>query len=128
MNIEEAKKVKAFFLVGAVFNWAITVAWFFAYAWVFPLLGMEVPVDPMFMQLFCVLAFVFGVGYYMVSKNPIVNRDIALMGVIGKLLVFLIIAYYWLIGIAPLALFLIGSADGVFALLMIMFLVRYKNT
>lgn len=125
MNINEAKQVKIFFLVGAVFNWAITIAWFFAYPWVFPLLEMEVPANPMFMQLFSALAFVFGIGYYKVAQSPIINRDIALMGTIGKLLVFLIISYYWIIDVAPLPLFLIGSADCVFALFMVVFLVRY---
>lgn len=127
MNIEEERKVKAFFLLGAVFNWAITVAWFFAYPWVFPLLGIEIPDNPMFMQLFSVLAFVFGIGYYLVSINPIANRDIALMGIVGKIMVFLVITYYWLIEAAPLSLFFIGSADLVFALIMVVFWLRYKN-
>lgn len=116
-----------FFLAAAVFNWVVTFAWFFAYPSVFPLLSMPVPEDPMFMQLFSALAFVFGIGYYFVSRAPAKGGDIVAMGIVGKLMVFLIVAYYWYFATASVLLFFIACGDAVFAMLMLIYLSRQRR-
>ena len=80
---------------------------------------------PIMFQLFMGLVFAFGVGYFMVSRELYTNRGILVAGTIGKMLVFLILAYHALV-LKTIAVVLIipGVVDAIFAVLFIKFLTR----
>jgi len=80
---------------------------------------------PATMQLAMALVFVFGIGYYWVSKDLSKNHDIVKLGIIAKILVFLIFSYHYLFGNMPLMIALFSVVDLIFAILFIEFL---KNT
>ena len=53
-------------------------------------------------MLFLGLCFVFGIGYFWVSRDISGNHDIVRMGIIGKLLVFAGFLIAWFMGEVPL--------------------------
>ena len=73
------------------------------------------------------LVFVFGMGYYMFSRNPEKNREIVWMGIFGKIAFFLTcVMYYCKKAITPFML-LGGFGDFVFTILFANFLFKTKN-
>lgn len=61
--------------------------------------------------------FIFGLGYYWISKDVERNRDIIKMGIIAKVMVFLLFLIYMIKGDITWLLFLAGCIDLVFAVL-----------
>lgn len=73
-------------------------------------------------RLFWALVIIFGVGYFIVSRDLTKNRAVVWMAIAGKLTVFGIWSYDYGIGaIKPAALFG-GTGDLMFALLFLHFL------
>lgn len=114
------------FRSAAAWNWAASLAFFFAYRPIFDLLNMAAPVYPVMLRLFLALAFVFGVGYWWVSGDTGKNRDIVRLGVMGKLLVALIMTAHYLMGEIHLLVAMAGMVDLVYAILFIHFLYTHK--
>ncbi len=116
---------KILFFVGAIWNWALTVVFVSMYPELFSFLGMAPLENPVFLHLTFALVFVYGLGYYWVSKDTTQNHDIIMMGIIGKLIVFVICFYHWLVGNIHLLIVLAGTVDMVFVVLFIGFLRKY---
>ena len=72
--------------------------------------------------VFLALAFVFGIGYYWVSRDVRKNRDLVRLGVLGKLAVFVLFSIAWITGEIPFLLVFPGVGDLIFAILFIGFL------
>jgi hypothetical protein len=76
---------KNMFLVGAVWNVlgggliVTTTEWIFASA------GLRPPEPPLYYHAWIALFVVFGIGYYMVSRDLYRNKNIVVLGIIGKL-------------------------------------------
>jgi hypothetical protein len=113
---------KWLFIIGALWNWAAGVQFFFWYDPIFARLNMQALNYPAIMQLAMSLVFVFGIGYYWVSKDLSKNHDIVKLGIIAKIIVFLIFSYHYLFGNMPLMIALCGVVDLIFALLFMEFL------
>jgi hypothetical protein len=124
--MQRERYYRNFFVVAALWNWIATVPFFFAYGPIFAFLGMSMPIYPGNLQLFLSLAFVFGIGYYWVSRN-LMNLEIVKMGIVGKIFVFLLLLYYSIIGNIPWLLVLPGIVDLIFAILFIEYLLRVKR-
>jgi hypothetical protein len=122
------KYYKQLFLIGAIWNWSAAAVFALGYKILFPLFGMGLPLYPAFFQMFLGLAFVFGIGYFWVSKDLDRNHDIVRMGIIGKFFVFTAMLWAWISGQIPLILTGAGVVDLVFAVLYIEFLLTYKKT
>lgn len=67
----------------------------------FYLLGLPVPEVALPIQLAGVLVSVFGVGYLLVDKNPIENRNIMLLGLLSKSIGPLFAFFYIAMGMLP---------------------------
>jgi hypothetical protein len=79
-------------------------------------------------RLFWVLVIIFGVGYYVISRDLTKNRAVIWMAVAGKLTVFSIWSYDYSIGaIQPAALFG-GVGDLIFTLIFLFFLWQTRST
>ena len=115
------------FLIGAVWNWVATVTFFFGYKILFPLFGMAMPVYPVFFLMFLGACFLFGVGYYWVSRDLTKNHDIVRLGITGKFLVF--VALFWAVIIGQIHFIFLGAGlvDLGFAILYIEFLRAAKK-
>lgn len=69
----------------------------------------------------------FGFGYYLVAKDIENNHGLVILGILGKLGVFVIFMADFLWGASDLSQTLIGVVDLVFAFLFIEFLYTYKR-
>jgi len=125
--MRKEKYYRNLFLIGAIWNWSATTIFFFAYEPIFSLAGMEVPANPLFLRLFLSLAFVFGIGYYWVSRDIANNHAIVKLGIMGKLSVFVLMTFYWIEGDVKLSLVPTGVVDLIFAILYLEFLFYFSS-
>jgi predicted membrane channel-forming protein YqfA (hemolysin III family) len=117
------------FLSGAIFNVLIAAAFALAPTTTLSLLGFADPLaNPAWYALFWWLVTVFGIGYYMVSRNPEAHRGIAFMGLIGKLGVWVIATGLWIQGHIPVLFYLIACGDLLYSLLFLWFLARSRSS
>ncbi len=123
---QDMKRYRTLFYLGAFYNFAVALLAFAFSGHIFPMLGMELPADPMWFELFLGAVFVFGIGYYWVGRDPEGNRGLAALGVVGKVLVFLVLSIYFWAEQIPAAIWLLGVGDAVFAALFLEFLLQ-KN-
>jgi len=83
--------------------------------------------DTIALQLLACCLFVFGLGYYWVSRDLSRNRDLVKLGVIGKPLVFLVFFGNVMAGEIPILLAGPSLVDLLFAALFLEFLVRARG-
>ena len=111
------------FALAALFNFAVGAA-VLARA---PFLPAPAPEQSLTYDTAALLIITFGIGYAMVARNPLAQRGLALLGVIGKLQMPVLTGVHVLRGDAPLATFLLSIGDLVFAALFIAFLLRTRD-
>src|SRR5512140_3427142 len=105
------------FWAAALFNTLIGAIGLVAPSVTARLMGIEPPHNPIFAILASWLILVLGFGYVLVARNPAGNRDLMLLGAVGKLFVLPIMLAAWLRGWAGAAALPPGAGDFVFALL-----------
>ena len=116
------------FFVGALWNFGAAFIFYFLHEPVFSFLGMQPLGDTLFIQLFAMSVFLFGMGYYWVSRDLIRNHGILILGIVGKLLVFTIVGYHLLVhGCIHWLIASAGGVDVIFAALFIHFLIDFKK-
>jgi len=84
-------------------------------------------IDTFALTLTWALVFVYGIGYYFVSRNTEKNRGIVWMGILGKMAFFFTALIYYMKDIITLLTMSLCFGDFVFACLFIFFLVKTKN-
>lgn len=119
---------KRLFQVGALWNFAAAFELLFLQKYIFEFLGMGPLAHPMFYQLFCLAVLLFGIGYWLVSRDLARNHDIVRLGVAGKVLVFGFTLYYAAVGSLPWLWVATGFGDLVFAGLFIHFLIVFNKS
>jgi hypothetical protein len=96
-----AKQQRIMFYSAAIFNWCACLI-FFAPLGIAASLDLSHSVainDGPFDQVALMAIALFGLGYWMVARNPDANRGIVLLGLIGKLAVVAIFfGHYFLVG------------------------------
>jgi len=118
---------KYIFQLKAAINWIESLALLFADRWLRELLGEKPLTNPEYLQLFVVLVFVIGIGYWWVSQDISRNREIVKLGIYAQYSVFGVLAYQTLIGnVHPLYL-IPGVIDLIFAILFSVFLYSYAQ-
>jgi hypothetical protein len=90
-------------------------------------MGFPGPPDTISLQLLAACLFVFGVGYYLVSRDFSRNRDLVKLGVIGKPLVTLVFFAHALAHEIPWLLTVPSVVDVLFGALFLEFLVRTRG-
>jgi hypothetical protein len=107
------------FFIGALWNWGaalLFVGLFFINKNLLELF-LKVPESMLWYFIVSGAIFIFGLGYYYISKDVERNRDIIKMGIIGKVMVFLLFLIYMIKGDITWLLFMAGCVDLVFAVL-----------
>jgi hypothetical protein len=117
------------FFIGALWNWS--AALFFCGLSVvnkqFLTYFHNIPQTMLWYYSFLGVVFIFGFGYYWISKDVPRNRDIIKMGIIGKIMVFLMFLIYLFKGEITFLLFLAGCVDLIFTILFVKVLMRIPN-
>jgi hypothetical protein len=123
---------KGVFLVGALWNLLGGGFIVIATPWIFSSAGLQPPQPSLYYYSWIALFVTFGVGYFMVYRDPYGNKNIVILGIIGKL-AFSIIFIYSMIafrGQAPKFFLIPVIGDLIFVVLFWMFLnfARGRNT
>jgi len=90
-------------------------------------MGFPGPVDTISLQLLAACLFVFGLGYYWVSRDLSRNHDLVKLGVVGKPLVFLVFSGHAFIKEIPVLLVAPSVVDLLFGALFLEFLLRTRG-
>jgi hypothetical protein len=109
------------FYAAAIFNW-LAAATVIAKAVSPSLIAIDSPFDPFSAQVFALFVAVFGYGYFLVSRDPGRNEGIVWMGIVGKLLTFLLFLGNAVAGNFPPVLLIPAAGDVLFAFLFLEFL------
>jgi len=80
-----------------------------------------------FFRLFMIAVILFGVGYYIVSRDLSANRAIVWLGLTAKLIIFFTFVYYYAMGQATWFSVFGCSGDFAFSILFIIFLYQTKD-
>jgi hypothetical protein len=118
---------RSVFITGALWNWGAAILFLFAYKPIFAWLNMKELNYPVIMNAFLIMVFVFGIGYFWVSRDINRNHDIVKMGIMAKTLLFVLFTYYYLIGDVHLLIEMCLFVDLAFAILFTEFLLRAKK-
>ncbi len=115
------------FVVAALFNFAVGVPMLLAPDAMLASLGQPVPDDLLMTRLASLLIVVLGIGYAMVARDPVANRPILWLGVIGKAPIPLLV---WLSGGAAAlssSAFILSLGDLAFATLFLLYLLTHRR-
>jgi hypothetical protein len=118
---------KAVFTLAAVFNFAVGLPLLLAPVAFYSALKQPVPTDLLSVQTAALLISVFGVGYAMVARDPVANRPIVWLGLLGKAPLPLMVWLQVQAGKASMSAFQLTLGDLVFSILFLVFLLRTKK-
>lgn len=114
------------FLVAAIFNYGIADA-LLLLPDTLAAIGIPRPGHPLFLHLCALLIAGLGLAYHLVSRDPTRNHGIVVIGAIGKLAVFALLAGHVMAGSIPFPPLMLGAGDLVFAVLFIWFLLPRRE-
>lgn len=80
-----------------------------------------------FFRFFMIAVILFGVGYYIVSRDLLANRAVIWLGLAAKLIIFFTFVYYYALGQATWFSVFGCSGDFAFSVLFIIFLYQTKD-
>lgn len=112
------------FFVGALWNFLGGILTLVLTKWAFQQAGINVPDPTAYYYSWIALYMTFGIGYYMIYKDMYANKNIVILGIIGKLafaLIFLVEMLVLEAGI-PRPFLIAAVGDLVFVALFVMFL------
>ncbi|MCI0454138.1 MAG: hypothetical protein L0Y68_03985 [Candidatus Dadabacteria bacterium] len=120
---------KRMFLIGAL--WNILGGAFILYftGWIFSTANLTIPEPPAYFHSWIALFVTFGIGYFMVYRDMYKNKDIVILGIIGKLSFSLIFIYNMIAYSGKIPLFFIIPVIGdlVFVVLFVKFLLFARS-
>lgn len=120
---------KKLFFLGSLWNLSIGITGIFFYEFcVTMFFGKEAIaynlLSVLFFKLMMTAIVMFGIGYYLVSRELTLNRGIVWLGLVSKLILFTVFAYYFIVGQATLFAFLTLCGDFTWSIFFIRFLVQ----
>jgi hypothetical protein len=115
------KGIKTVFLIAAVYDIILGIVFGLFFKPIYNMFGAELPNHAGYIQLAGAFILTFGIGFYLVYKDPVRNQAIITLGVLMKLLFVVIVLGHLLLDTVPA--FYIP-----FALLDIMFLLLFLYT
>jgi hypothetical protein len=114
---------KRVFLIGALWNLVGGTFIILATGWIFRTAKLAPPAPSLYYDSWIALFMTFGIGYYLVYRDLYRNRDIALLGAIGKIAFATVFLWSFAAhpGEAPLFFLVPVVGDLIFAALFLMF-------
>ena len=121
---------KRMFLIGAIWNLLGGVLVLVLTDWIFASAHLPLPDPPSYYQSWIALFMTFGIGYYMAFRNPYANKNIVILGMIGKLAFAAIFTGGVIVfpGRIPMLFLIAVIGDVIFAVLFGLFLNFAKKT
>ena len=109
------------FLFKGAYNIAVSLALLIWSSQLLPLMGAPAG-NPAYPQMFLLLCLAFGVGYCIVGLDIESNSGIVVMGILGQLSVFGVVAFQWFAGAVYWPALASGTTDLLFGLAFAAFL------
>jgi len=81
----KASWIRPLFVIAALYDTVLGVAFFFAFKPVYERFGIPLPNHDAYVQLPAALIAIFGIGFWFVARAPERNRDLITLGVLMKL-------------------------------------------
>ncbi len=123
-NLDKKKYYIYMIIIGAIWNIIISLLIFLGSFFANP--GLN-ELGLVYYQMFSMVVLLFGIGYYLVGRDLENNHAIISLGVIGKILVFIFMLTYYILGVVDAISLFTGIIDFIFAILFIEFLVNFKK-
>jgi hypothetical protein len=125
--LSKQKKIwyKKMFFYSAIYNWLISISFFFGYKAILPLLNMEPPIYSVFLLIMLFFVFIIGIGYYWVYLDTDRNHDIIKIGAMMKLGVVILVSWACLSNQIHPILIITAIGDLIFIIFFIKFLKEY---
>ena len=125
--LSKQKKIwyKKMFFYSAIYNWLISISFFFGYKAILPLLNMKPPIYPVFLLIMLIFVFIIGIGYYWVYLDIDRNHDIIKIGAMMKLGVVILVSWACLSNQIHPILIITAIGDLIFILFFVKFLKEY---
>ncbi len=95
------KGLKTLFLIAALYDIILGLVFGLLFKTVYTAFGVELPNHAGYIQLAAAYIFTFGVGFYLVYKDPVKNQAIIVLGVLMKLLFVVVVFGHLLIDSVP---------------------------
>jgi predicted neutral ceramidase superfamily lipid hydrolase len=111
------KAVKALFLIASIYDVVAGLAFALLYKPIYERFGVELPNHPGYVQLMGAFVLIFGIGFYLVSVDPVKNVSLILMGILMKAAFVIVVFYHSVFGSSPQLFVPFAVADLVFFLL-----------
>ena len=116
---------RTFFLVSAIYDIVLGVAFFILYGPLFDALGIALPNNTSYIHLTAAFVFTQGLGYWFVYQDPSANLGIVKLGIVYKAIFSGLAFYYLAIGQLLHPVFIVfGIADLLFLIGFWLFLRR----
>jgi hypothetical protein len=96
---------RSFFLVAAIYDIALGLAFLVAGETILDAIGMELPPHVAYIQLAAIFVFVQGLSYLLAWRDPEANRGVIWVGVVYKGTYAALVAWYLVIGRLPSVFF-----------------------
>ena len=108
--------VRPFFVVAALYDVVLGLVFTFGSCRIFPRFGIALPNHDAYVQLPGLLIAIFGLGFWMVSRDPVRERSIIVLGVLLKLAFSGVVLYHRVFGSIPDMWVTFALADVLFML------------
>ena len=121
---------KYLFIIGAIFNWFMGISFILTsilHPAIFEEFGTSYPPTLFFLHSLLVLIITFGIGYFIVGLDISKNQGCVILGIVSKMLFFMMCVIYFLLGDLLVIIVILGSMDFIFACLFIEFLINSKK-
>jgi len=115
------------FLIAAIYDFILGVAFFFFYEPIFNYFNITIPVYPMYLQMAAAFVIAMGVGYYYIYTNLYRNVDLVKLGIVYKLVYVGLASYFYFANLANVIFFWFVIFDLIFIGLFVWFLVYAKK-
>ena len=102
--------VRPALLLSAVYDGVIGLAFLLFADPIFRALGIERAADLVYVQLAAGLIAILGLGFFLAWREPVLNRDLVLLGAVFKAFYILLAAYALVRGEVPHPVFLVFAA------------------
>lgn len=127
MSEKGDKGWKALFLIAALYDFILGILFFFFYKPIFLYFNIDIPVNPIYLQMAAAFVIAMGVGYYFIFLNLYRNIDLVKLGIVYKVVYTGLVSYFYLINLADIVFFLFAITDAIFLVLFVFFLVYAKK-
>ena len=94
--MKKQSAVSVLFVVGALYDGLLGIAFLFAAGEVFRILEVTPPNHPGYVQFPAALLIVFALMFLAIAKDPIANRNLILYGILLKVSYCSVVFFHWL--------------------------------